>query len=29
MACVADKEENIARYTEKVRELAAEGAQIV
>ena len=29
MACTADKEANIARYTEKVRELAAQGAQIV
>ena len=29
MSCVADKQQNIARYTEKVRQLAAEGAQIV
>ena len=29
MSCVADKQENIARYTEKVRELASMGAQIV
>ena len=29
MSCVADKKENISRYTEKVRELAASGAQIV
>ncbi len=29
MACAADKQQNILRYTEKVRQLAAEGAQIV
>lgn len=29
MACVADKQQNIVRYTEKVRELAAGGAQII
>ena len=29
MACSADKQANIDRYTEKVRELAAQGAQIV
>ena len=29
MSCVADKKENIARYTEKVRELAQQGAQII
>ena len=29
LACSADKEANIERYTVKVRELAAQGAQIV
>ena len=29
MACMADKQQNIERYTAKVRELAAQGAQIV
>lgn len=29
MSCVADKQENIARYDEKVRRLAAQGAQII
>ena len=29
MSCVEDKSTNIERYTEKVRELAAEGAQII
>lgn len=29
MSCVADKQENIARYDEKVRQLAAQGAQII
>ena len=29
MSCGPDKEQNIARYTEKVRQLAADGAQII
>ena len=29
MKCVEDKQQNIVRYTEKVRELAAQGAQII
>ena len=29
MACSADKQANIARYTEQVRRLAADGAQII
>lgn len=29
MACSADKQQNIGRFTEKVRELAAQGAQII
>ena len=29
MSCVADKSQNIERYTEKVRELASGGAQII
>ena len=29
MSCVEDKAQNIERYTEKVRELAADGAQII
>ena len=29
MACGPDKEQNIARYTERVRQLAADGAQII
>ena len=29
LSCQSDKEQNIARYTEKVRQLAAEGAQII
>jgi N-carbamoylputrescine amidase len=29
MSCVEDKQQNIERYTEKVRELAAGGAQII
>ena len=29
MSCVADKAANIERYTEKVRQLAADGAQII
>ena len=29
MSCVADKQANIARYTDAVRSLAAQGAQII
>ena len=29
MSCVEDKAQNIERYTEKVRELAVGGAQII
>ena len=29
MSCVEDKQQNILRYSEKVRELAAQGAQII
>ncbi|MBQ9418549.1 MAG: carbon-nitrogen hydrolase [Bacteroidales bacterium] len=29
MSCVADKQQNIVRYTDSVRRLAAEGAQII
>ena len=29
MSCVENKSQNIERYTEKVRQLAADGAQII